>query len=484
MFDSVRQHQKILQAILLVLIFPSFVFFGIESYKGFSTSDSDVVKIGNLSISQVELDNAVKSQSSRLGSNQNLAQTPAFKNAVLNQLIQQKLLAFDVKDLNLQVSQDMLAKELLKFPEIVALKKSDGSIDADQYRQLLERNGLTVSQFEEIKRGEIMNLSLQNALSGTGQVITSSKISNQIITSMSSEREVQAMFFTANDYLKSVKLQANDLSDYYQANPAQFQSIPTIDVEFITLSKQTGEDETAFAKKADQFANMVYEQADGLKPTADTFKLKIETLTDVSSKGLANLPKTHPLNQPKLLQALFKEDSIKSGKNVEAIEVTPGVLVAARVQQSHPASALPFEKVKGDIETIVTLKKAEELAIKTGMDAFAKLQKDPTQKVDSKEFSKSIWVSRNRPADLSGEPFERIFNAKEGGFPMVVSSNIPGSGFAIYKINQVRPGEKANPNILLQQYQQIGVLTNQAEVSAYLENIKERATVKYLKTNF
>lgn len=484
MFDSVRQHQKVLQAILLVLIFPSFVFLGIESYKGFSTSDSDIVKVGDLSISQLELENAVKSQSSRLGPNQSLAQTPAFKNAILNQLIQQKLLAFDIKDLNLQVSQEMLAKELLKFPEIIALKKSDGSIDTDKYRQLLENNGLTVSQFETIKRGEIMNISLQNALSGNGQAISSSQISDQIITAMSSEREVQAMFFTSNDYLKNVKLQDNDLSDYYQANSAQFQSVPTIDIEYITLSKQKGEDETAFAKKADQFANMVYEQADGLKPTADTYKLKIETVTDLSSRGLTNLPKTHPLNQPKLLQALFKEEAIKSGKNIEAIEVSAGVLVAARVQQSRPASTLPFEKVKGDIEKIVTLKKAEEAAIKTGMDVFAKLQKDPSQKVDSKEFSKSIWVSRNRPADLSGEPFERIFNAKEASFPLVVSSNIPGSGFAIYKINQVRPGEKSNPNVLLQQYQQIGILTNQAEVSAYLDNIKDRATVKYLKTNF
>jgi peptidyl-prolyl cis-trans isomerase D len=484
MFDSVRQHQKVLQAILLVLILPSFVFLGIESYKGFSTSDSDIVKIGDLTISQLELENAVKSQSSRLGSNQGLAQTPAFKNAILNQLIQQKLLAFDIKDLNLQVSQEMLAKELLKFPEIIALKKSDGSIDADKYRQLLENNGLTVSQFETIKRGEIMNISLQNALSGNGQVISSSKISDQIITAMSSEREVQAMFFTSIDYVKNVKLKDNDVSDYYQANSAQFQSVPTIDIEYITLSKQIGEDETAFAKKADQFANMVYEQADGLKPTADTYKLKIETAADLSSKGQMNLPKTHPLNQPKLLQALFKDDAIKSGKNIEAIEVSPGVLVAARVQQNHPASTLPFEKVKGDIEKIVTLKKAEEAAIKTGMEAFAKLQKDPTQKVNSKEFSKSIWVSRNRPADLSGEPFERIFNAKESSFPSVVSSNIPGSGFAIYKINQVRPGEKSNPNVLLQQYQQIGILTNQAEVSAYLDNIKDRATVKYLKTNF
>ncbi|SMC72211.1 peptidylprolyl isomerase [Polynucleobacter kasalickyi] len=483
MFDSVRQHQKILQAILLVLIFPSFVFLGIESYKGFSTSNNDIVKIGDLTITQLELDNAVKSQSSRLGSNQSLAQTPAFKNAILNQLIQQKLLAFDIKDLNLQVSSEMLAKELLKFPEIVALKKSDGSIDTDKYRQLLENNGLTVSQFEAIKRSEIMNGSLQNALSSNGVVISSSKISDRIITSMSTEREVQAMFFTSNDYLKTVQVQDSDISDYYQANPAQFQSTPSVDVEYITFSKQ-GEDETTFAKKADQFANMVYEQADSLKPTADTFKLKIESQADLTTRGLSNLPKSHPLNQAKLLQAIFKEDSLKSGKNIEAIEVSPGVLVAARVVQNHPAATLPFEKVKADIEKIVALKKAEEAAIKAGMEVFAKLQTDPTQKINSKEFTKPIWVSRNRPADLAGEPFERIFNAKEDALPKVVSSNIPGSGFAIYKINQVRPGEKSNPNVLLQQYQQIGVLTNQAEIAAYLENIKDRSTVKFLKSSF
>lgn len=483
MFDSVRQHQKILQAILLVLIFPSFVFFGIESYKGFSTNNSDIVKVGDLTVTQLELDNAVKSQSSRLGSNQNLAQTPAFKNAILNQLVQQKLLAFDIKDLNLQVSSDMLAKELLKFPEIIALKKSDGSIDTDKYRQLLENNGLTIAQFEAIKRSEIMNGSLQYALSGNGVVISSNNISDKIITSMSTEREVQAMFFTSNDYLKSVQIQGNDLSDYYQANPAQFQSTPSVDIEYITFSKQ-GDDETSFAKKADQFANMVYEQADSLKPTADTFKLKIETQTDLTTRGLTNLPKSHPLNQPKLLQAIFKDESLKSGKNVEAIEISPGVLVAARVTQNHPAATLSFEKVKADIEKIVTLKKAEEAAIKTGMDVFTRLQKDPSQKIEFKEFTKPIWVSRNRPADLSGEPFERIFNTKEASLPQVVSSNIPGSGFAIYKINQVRPGEKSNPNVLLQQYQQIGVLGNQSEVAAYLDNIKDRASVKFLKATF
>jgi hypothetical protein len=240
-----------------------------------------------------------------MGSNQAIAQSPGFKNAILNQLVQQKLISYDIKDLKLQVSPEMLAKELLKYPEIVALKKADGTIDADKYRQLLESNGLTVAQFEAIKRNDLMSNALQNALNANGQVISSSKIAEKVIASLSREREVQAMFFTANDFIKSVQLQASELADYYQANPAKFQSIPAADIEFLVLTKQSGEDDAGFAKKADQFANLVYEQGDSLKPAADTFKLKIENQTDLTAQGSPNLPKTHPLNQAKIITSYF-----------------------------------------------------------------------------------------------------------------------------------------------------------------------------------
>ncbi|HEY1394309.1 MAG TPA: SurA N-terminal domain-containing protein, partial [Methylibium sp.] len=35
MFDFVRQHNRILQFVLVLLIFPSFVFFGIQGYTRF-----------------------------------------------------------------------------------------------------------------------------------------------------------------------------------------------------------------------------------------------------------------------------------------------------------------------------------------------------------------------------------------------------------------------------------------------------------------
>ena len=36
MFDFFRKHTRVLQFLLVLLIFPSFVFFGIQGYSGFS----------------------------------------------------------------------------------------------------------------------------------------------------------------------------------------------------------------------------------------------------------------------------------------------------------------------------------------------------------------------------------------------------------------------------------------------------------------
>ena len=40
MFDFVRSHQKVLQFVLVLLVFPSFVFFGVQGYSRFSEEAS------------------------------------------------------------------------------------------------------------------------------------------------------------------------------------------------------------------------------------------------------------------------------------------------------------------------------------------------------------------------------------------------------------------------------------------------------------
>ena len=86
MFDSVRKHQKILQLILLLLILPSFVFLGVNSYMGSGTSDSDVAKVGNDVISGAEFDNTLKNQAQRAGLPLEMMNSSTFKNNILNVL--------------------------------------------------------------------------------------------------------------------------------------------------------------------------------------------------------------------------------------------------------------------------------------------------------------------------------------------------------------------------------------------------------------
>ncbi len=482
MFEFVRTHQKLLQIVLLALILPSFAFIGIESYTSMGSKDSDIAKVGKDLVSGAEFENTLKNQAQRSGLPAEYANSSSFKSNVLDQIIQQKLLKNELQSLNLQVSDERLAKELNRFPEIRALKKPDGTVDAEKYKQLLQGNGLSVSQFQTIKRSELMGADLQNAVASNQQGINSNIVSEKLIAAYGIEREVQVIFFLANQYTKNIKVEDSELKDYFQAHPSDFQTIPTADVEYVILRRDAKMDEKEFSQKADSFANIVYEQADSLQAVADKLKLKIEKASDLSASGKANLPKDHPLNQTKTLKTIFKDDVLKLNKNSEVVQLPNGDLISVHVTQFNASKTQNYDAVKSDIEKLVQLKKAEELAVIEGNQAAEKLQKDPLAKLAGKEFSKSVWISRNKPLDLSGEPFEKIFGVDPSKLPQVVSAKLPGSGVALYRVNQVRESKENNPKVQIDQFKQIADLNLQNELAAYFTNMKDRFPVKKLKS--
>src|SRR6266567_688707 len=77
-----------------------------------------------------------------------------------------------------------------------------------------------------------------------------------------------------------------------------------------------------FAEAAEAFSNLVYEQADSLKPAAERFRLPIQLAQGITRQS-ASVP---ALNNPKLLAALFADDSIKNRRNTEAVETAPNTL--------------------------------------------------------------------------------------------------------------------------------------------------------------
>jgi peptidyl-prolyl cis-trans isomerase D len=225
-----------------------------------------------------------------------------------------------------------------------------------------------------------------------------------------------------------------------------------------------------FAELAESLNNMVYEQADSLKPVADKLKLKIETASNLTRTPNPTLDPKSPVNNPKFLAALFSEEAIKRKHNTEVVEVAPNTLVAGRVTEHKPAAKRPFEEVKSVIRDRVAQIEALKLAKKAGEAKLAELK----EKGDAAGFAAPKMVSRSKSQGLPGEAFTVVMKADATKLPVQVGVELPTQGYGIYRINKlVQPANNADAQ--RQAQQQIANELAQQEMNAYVDVLKKKA---------
>lgn len=475
MLDTVCKHQKLLQLVLMLFIVPSFVMFGISSYSGFMDKETDLVKVNGKPITAQEVDNAAKRQAERVGGNLQIAQSLQFRQAILNELLQQRILGFAVTNLRLQVGKEALIKSLQGIPQIRALYRQDGSFDDVRFKQLLANNGLNEDQFYASQAFDLKIGQLVNSVARTK--IGTPKLSEIVSTLYETERQVQALSFNAKDYLTKVNPSPEELQAFYSANTKLFESPEFIDVEYIVLKADPKEDAKVFSEKADQFANMTYDQSDSLKPAADKLKLSIQSQKKMTRSGPSGVSRDHPLANPKVVQSLFSDETLKNKRNTEAIQTAPGVFVSARVVTFHPAQILPFKEVAAEVKRQVSQRVAEKLALAAAAERYAALEKDPK---NATGFAGPIWVSRNKPANLVGPALDDVMSVNPDKFPAVISVNNPGVGATLYRVDQVRQPTGVDAKIHKAQAQQIQALAAQSEFAGFMSYWRDAAGVKVI----
>jgi peptidyl-prolyl cis-trans isomerase D len=230
-----------------------------------------------------------------------------------------------------------------------------------------------------------------------------------------------------------------------------------------------------YADAAEAFGNVVYEQADSLKPAAEKWKLDLR-----QSPWLVKGDKlAAPFDNQKLLAALFSDDGLKNKRNTEAVEVAPGTLVSARVLEYKPSALQPLEAVRGEIEKRLMREEAAALAIKDGEEKLARLAKGET--VDLK-WSPAHKISRTEAPGLPPETVRAVFAADAAKLPAYAGVGFPGKGYALYRISSVKAGDAArgDPRVreLAQQYARI---VAEEEFAAWLSSLKENYPVKINK---
>ncbi|SPK72416.1 PEPTIDYL-PROLYL CIS-TRANS ISOMERASE [Cupriavidus taiwanensis] len=632
MLDFVRNNRRLMLLLLLVLVFPSFVFFGVESYSRFMDSSHDAAKVDGRAISVQEVDNVVRDQSERarqiLGASYDPRQFegPEARKAVLEQLIQQRVLANAVASEHLTVSDAKLLEEISNLPAIAQLPRGkDGKIDDKAYLQLLQAQGMTPEQFDARMRFELASQQLGTSVAATAFVPKS--LIERLMAVRDQQREVQALLFKPAGYTAKVQSDAAALKAYYDSHQQDFSVPEQAQVEYLVLSgealaasqavtpeelksyyesniarfrvdeqrrashilisapkdapaaqRQAAKDKATrlleevrkhpdtfaevarknsqdpgsaekggdlgfmgrgalvkpfedamyalkegqisdvvetdfgyhiikltgtkpaetrpleavrteleaelrkqfadkkFAEQADAFGNTVYEQADSLKPAADKFKLTIQTADNVTRQPNPALGAQSPLNNEKLLKALFSDDAIKNKRNTEAVQVAPNTLVAARIVAYRPATVRKFEEVEAQVREGYIAQQAAALARKDGEARLAALK----QADNAEGFGAAQTVSRTKAEGMAPQAVEAVMRADAAKLPALVGVDLGAQGYAVYRITKVSQPAQANPARRQAEAQQLAQLAGQTDLQAFYESLKARSKVKLL----
>lgn len=225
-----------------------------------------------------------------------------------------------------------------------------------------------------------------------------------------------------------------------------------------------------FAERAEQFSNLVYEQADSLQAAADALQLEVHR-TDWIERG----GKLGDIANEKLIAALFADESVTNRRNVEAVEVAPGKLVSARVVDFEAGKRLPFDEVRASIEQQLRNEEAAKLARARGEAVLAALAKGETA---AGEWSAPRAVQRGN-ARLPAAALDAIFGASSAKLPAHAGVVLPDGGYSIFRIEGVAQPQltKGDPReqAVSEQYRR---LVAERDFAAFLAALRERYEVK------
>lgn len=236
MLEFIRTHQKLMQIILIILIVPSFLFFGLEGYTRMGGSQDTVAKLAGQTITQQELDAAHRDQMQRFRQmfgpqfDSKIFDTPEAKQEILDSLIGQKVLTAEATRKGLSVSDQSLQRAILAMPE---LKTPDGKFDNERYKSLLSVQNMNPAMFEARLRTDLALEQLNSAIQSSA--FAPKAIANRLSDINLQEREVQEMLFKASDFAPQVKVTDQMLKDYYDKSAGQFEVPEQVKAEYIVL---------------------------------------------------------------------------------------------------------------------------------------------------------------------------------------------------------------------------------------------------------
>ncbi|MDM0080820.1 SurA N-terminal domain-containing protein [Variovorax sp. J31P179] len=261
-----------------------------------------------------------------------------------------------------------------------------------------------------------------------------------------------------------------------QVNDIKPAVVPPFDKVRATIENEVRSQQATaeFAKAAEAFTDIVYQQPDSLQPAADKLKLTIQTASNVARTPLPGA--TGALASRNFLNALFAPDTLERKHNTEAIEIGANQLASGRVVQYEPARALPLDEVKDKVRTQLVAERAAALARAEGEAKLAAWKADPA----GASFGAPVTVSRLDPQSQPLPVIEVALRADTGKLPALVGADLGAQGYAVVRVIKNVPRTPPAPEMAKQETEQYAQAVGGAETAAYYNLLKNRFKAEIL----
>ncbi len=380
LFDIVRNNKRITQIFLAVITLP-FAFWGVESYVRNVDSGTEIATVGNAKISQQELQGAMREQQDRLRTQLGgkidpvLFESLAMRRAVLDTLITQRLLAEQARKAKMSVGDQQLAQFIASVPSL----QENGKFSKERYEALVAGQGMSKEMFEARLRQDIATQQLALPVSEGG--IIGQAAAGRWLQTQLEQRDVSEAALYPDAYTGQVKLAADAVQIYYDANRKQFEMPEQVRAEFVVLSRDAMATQAAPAEDAVKAAYKANEARYKSPESRRASHILLKTGSDAETKaakekaeGLLAQVKKAPADFAKLAKqhsqdpgsaekggdldwfsrgAMVKafEDavfSMKDGEISELVRSDFGFHII-RVSGIRPERVKPFDEVKAEI---------------------------------------------------------------------------------------------------------------------------------------
>lgn len=239
MLENIRESSQGLTAkIILGLVILTFALAGVGSYS--NSTDTSVADVNGEKITQQDFNKAYQTQRNNLQQQfgemfDNLAADKTymanFRNSVVDNLINQRLVDQNAYNLALRVSDKRIKETILNMPEF----QIDGVFDNSRYLALLNQAGFyQPSDFSDYLRLEMNRRQLTQSLVLSDFVLPYQK--TMIAKLENQKRNIRYASVALEQFKGDVEVAEDEIKRFYQENSMRFMNEEQVKVNYITLS--------------------------------------------------------------------------------------------------------------------------------------------------------------------------------------------------------------------------------------------------------